>query len=66
VLVRQRRDDPVDQRRCQQTKGVMMIQAMIQDLSQLATNIPWPRNGALAIAAATAQVKPDWMNPNRK
>jgi hypothetical protein len=48
------------------TKGVITIQAMSQDLSQLATNIPWPRNGALAIPAATAQVKPDWMNPNTK
>jgi hypothetical protein len=44
------------------TKGVMTIQAM----SHWLINMPWPRNGALAIAAATAQVKPDWMNPKTK
>jgi hypothetical protein len=41
------------------TNGVMMIQAISQDLSHSLMNIPPPRNGRLAIPAATAQVKPD-------
>lgn len=41
------------------TNGVMIAQAISHDLSHWLTNIPWARNGALAIAAATAEVNPD-------
>ena len=41
------------------TIGVIVIQAIIQDCSQCAANVPAVRNGTLAIAAATAQVRPD-------
>ena len=41
------------------TIGIIVIQAMIHDCSQCEANVPAARNGALAIAAATAQVRPD-------
>ena len=41
------------------TIGVIVIHATIQDCSQYVTNVSAARNGTLAIAAATAQVRPD-------
>jgi hypothetical protein len=41
------------------TKGIIVAHAIIHDLSQWLMKIPWYINGALAIAAAIAQVKPD-------
>ena len=38
------------------TNGVMISQAMSHDLSHWLANMPWPRNGALAIAVAMAVV----------
>jgi hypothetical protein len=43
-----------------------MAQAMIHDLSHWLMKTPSLMNGALAIPAAIAQVKPDWINPKRK
>jgi hypothetical protein len=48
------------------TKGIIVAHAIIHDLSQWLMKIPWYINGALAIAAAIAQVKSDRINPNRK
>ena len=41
------------------TIGNMMSQANSHDCSQCEANVPDAKNGALAIAAATAQVRPD-------
>ena len=48
------------------TKGIMIAQAMIHDLNHWLMKSPLPKNGALAIPAAIAHVKPDWINPNKK
>jgi hypothetical protein len=41
------------------TKGIIVAHAIIHDLSQWLMKFPLCVNGALAIAAAIAQVKPD-------
>jgi hypothetical protein len=48
------------------TKGIIVAHATIHDFSQWLMKIPSCRNGALAIAAAIAQVKPAWIIPNTK
>jgi hypothetical protein len=41
------------------TIGNIVIQAINQDCSQCEASVPDVKNGTLAIAAATAQVRPD-------
>lgn len=48
------------------TTGSMMIQASTAERSQCERNAPSLKNGALATAAATAEVNPDWITPNTK
>jgi hypothetical protein len=45
------------------TTGNIMSQATNPDSSQCFAKEPSVKNGKLAIAAATAQVKPDWITP---
>jgi hypothetical protein len=48
------------------TIGSIVSQARSQDRSQCDMKESVARNGALATAAAIAQVKQDWMTPNTK
>jgi hypothetical protein len=48
------------------TIGNIVVHEISQDSNQFATNSPVLMSGKLAIAAAIAHVKPDWMNPNKK
>jgi hypothetical protein len=48
------------------TTGVIIAHEIIHDLTHWLANIGLLKNGALEIPAATAQVSPDWMNPNTK
>jgi hypothetical protein len=45
------------------TIGSIVIQATNDDHSQWLTKAPVVANGRLAIAAAIAQVRPDWITP---
>lgn len=48
------------------TSGNMVIHEMSQENNQFAANSPVLSSGKLAMAAAIAHVKPDWMKPNTK
>ena len=45
------------------TTGNIMNQARSPDFSQCFAKEPSAKNGKLAMAAATVQVKPDWITP---
>ena len=48
------------------TTGNIISQATNPDRSQCMVKEPSAMNGRLAIAAAIAQVKPDWITPKTK
>ena len=46
--------------------GMVVIHAINQEPTQFSMNSKVPKKGMLAIPAAIADVKPDWMTPKTK